>query len=135
MGRDSFVWTPPKFPPHVKKVLVAGTRTFADQRLMRDRLDLATFWFSDVALVSGGAKGADRLAEAWAYKHRYTVVQFIPDWDAHGKAAGPIRNQEMVEYVKDGGFGLFFWDGRSPGTADCIERCKRAGVKHRVFRY
>lgn len=135
MTNDDLTWTPPKFPPHVKKVLVAGTRTFSDYDLLAKRLDVATFWFSDVVLVSGGAKGADRLAERWAYSKKYTVVQFIPDWTRHGKAAGPIRNQEMVDYVKDGGVAIFLWDGKSPGTKDCVERCQKAGVRHKVFRY
>lgn len=60
---------------------------------------------------------------------RYEV--FRADWDKHGKAAGPIRNQEMLDNGKADAL-VAFWDGKSPGTKDMIRRAKRKGIKVKV---
>jgi len=52
-----------------------------------------------VEIVSGGAKGADRLGEAYAKSRDYKVKKFIPDWEKHKKSAGYIRNEEMAKYA------------------------------------
>lgn len=55
-------------------------------------------------LIEGGAKGADFSARSWAYANGVEVKTFNADWDAHGKRAGIIRNEEMALH---GGAHLF----------------------------
>lgn len=82
-------------------------------------------------LIEGGALGADRLARRWAYTvGGITVETFPADWGAHGKAAGPIRNQRMIDEGKPD-VVLAFPGGR--GTADMIRRAEAAGI--RVIRF
>lgn len=116
-------------PPHV---LVAGSRAFADFPLLCATLDRVLADRGPVAIVSGGAGGADRLGERYAAARGLPVERFVPDWGAHGRAAGPIRNREMVAGCA---LAVFFWDGASPGTADAIARARRAGVPVEVVRY
>jgi hypothetical protein len=56
---------------------------------------------------------------------------FPAKWDEYGKAAGPIRNQEMVDSKPD--LVLAFWDGRSPGTLDAIKRAVLAGIEVNIY--
>lgn len=50
-------------------------------------------------VVSGGCSGADKEGEGWAMFYSIPIKQFIPDWVAEGKKAGPLRNQEMADYA------------------------------------
>lgn len=121
--------------PHV---LVCGGRGFGDQGLLEARLDAFTAKLGKIVVVTGACRtGADRLAEEWAHARRHVRLRFHPDWQQHGKAAGPIRNQEMVEHVAavHEGFAVAFWDGKSKGTADCIERIKKHGIPLKIVRY
>lgn len=119
-------------PPPVSRIMVAGSRAFADYPLLCVTLDRLLAGYRPVAVVSGGAGGADRLGERYAAARGWAVERFVPDWGTHGRAAGPIRNRELV-----GGCALavFFWDGASPGTADAIARARKAGVRVEVIRY
>lgn len=117
------------------KIIVAGTRTFNNAELLAKKLHKLTRKIKrPVVIVTGAAKGADALAEKWAlsYPRMMTVKRFHADWEIHGKAAGPIRNQKMVDYADR---LIAFWDGESPGTADVIRRARKAGLKVKVFRY
>jgi hypothetical protein len=125
----------PKIPDWQKKVIVFGTRTFDDYKLLRSKLDHYCQNFLSVAVVTGAAKGADALGERWAYENKLLVVRFHPDWDRHGKKAGPMRNREMAGFVGKKGFAVGFWDGRSPGTKDMISVCKEFGIKLKVVKY
>lgn len=117
-----------------EKLIVAGTRTFHDWELLGRCLRQ---WFGSVPpgraeIVCGCAAGADTLGADWAHDSGVPVKFFHPDWNAHGKAAGPIRNQLMAEYAD----GLMaFWEGRSPGTKDMITRALEHGLWVKVVRY
>lgn len=77
-------------------------------------------------LIHGGAKGADELARDWADVTGVPVRCFKADWKTHGKAAGPIRNQQMLELGKPT-LVVAFPGGR--GTLDMVNRANRAGVR------
>lgn len=72
-------------------------------------------------VVSGGCKGVDEMGEYWAKNLNHDmylqleipVKKFLPNWDLHGKAAGPLRNKEMADY---GDALLLIWDGESRGS-------------------
>ena len=72
-------------------------------------------------IVSGNARGADILGEAWARSKNIPVKIFIPDWVEYGRSAGIIRNREMARYCD---FGVIFWDGKSKGTMNIIKTMK-----------
>ena len=77
------------------KIAVIGSRGFNNVPLLEQKLD--AFKSSIVELVSGGAKGADTHAEAWALANNVPVTLFKPDWKKYGRAAGIKRNKQIIE--------------------------------------
>ena len=77
-------------------------------------------------IISGGANGADTLAEMFADKFGCPILIIRPDWDAYGKRAGFLRNEEIVN---EADVVLAFWDGESKGTKHTINLTKKAGKK------
>lgn len=77
-------------------------------------------------IIQGGAKGADRLGRVWAYENNIRCEEYRADWDRDKKAAGPIRNQRMLDEAKPTLVVAF--PGGS-GTRDMVTRARKAGVK------
>lgn len=114
------------------RVLICGSRDWADREAVEVVLNGLT-WTRDDSLVviAGGARGADRLAADWArcrVDDEVDLVEFPADWDAHGKAAGHIRNQQMLDEGKPDVVWAFKSRPSSPGTDNMIQRAKAAGV-------
>lgn len=107
------------------KLAIVGSRTFNDYCLLRTYASYITIKSpsSLVTIISGGAKGADGLAEQYANAYGYNTEIFKPDWNRYGKAAGFLRNGTIVANCD---MVLAFWDGKSQGTADTIARAKKA---------
>jgi hypothetical protein len=81
----------------------------------------------DISLVvSGGARSADKLGEKFADEYKISKIVFHADWEKHGRAAGPIRNKEIIENAD---VVFAFWDGFSRGTASTIQFAKEAEKK------
>lgn len=80
------------------------------------------------ALIQGGSRGADRSAAECARGLGIKVVTVPADWRTYGKAAGPIRNQRIINDFKPD-LVLAFPGGR--GTADMVSRAKNAGIEVR----
>lgn len=116
------------------RVIVAGTRTFKNYKLLEKTLDflLQNYKHQDIEIVSGGAWGADFWGEHYATEKGIQKKVFNADWNQFGKAAGPIRNAKMADY---GTHCVVFWDGVSRGSANMINVAKAAGLKVKVVRY
>jgi hypothetical protein len=82
-----------------KRILVCGGRDYADTKLLERILDCAVDkWGKDgIVIIHGGARGADSLAGRWAEYHKIECIEEKADWKKHGKSAGPIRNQKMLD--------------------------------------
>ena len=78
-----------------------------------------------MVVIQGGARGADQIAREWCIARKIAYVNYPADWTVHGKAAGPIRNQQMIDRGRPDRV-LAFSGGK--GTADMIARANRAGV-------
>lgn len=113
-----------------KKVIIAGSRDFETEEhylqleSQMDKLILA-FGLPD-EIVSGAARGADRLGERYASANGIKITRFIPDWDRHPKRAGFLRNEEMANYADT---LVAFWDGHSKGTRHMIEYAIKQGLE------
>lgn len=107
------------------RVIVCGGRDFGAQ-LGEHILAYDTLFAlgPDVTLVCGGARGADQMAIAWHNITGTPVEVFPADWKKHGRAAGPIRNQQMLDAGAD--LVIAFPGGR--GTADMVQRARKAGI-------
>jgi len=81
-------------------------------------------------IVSGGARGVDGIAIRAAKRYGIDTKVFPADWETHGKRAGFLRNQQIVDYCDE---LVAFWDGESRGTADSIAKAKAAGKPVAVY--
>lgn len=79
------------------KVLVCGGRDYDNKELVNDVLLQVYRDMCFTTIVQGGARGADRLAKDWAILNGIPVEEYKPDWATFGKAAGIVRNQEMLD--------------------------------------
>ena len=114
------------------KIIVAGSRTFDDYTLLKEKLDFFLKNQKDVVIVSGTAKGADKFGELYAEENYLKVEQYPAMWDLFGKKAGYMRNEEMAK-VADG--AIIFWDGKSSGTKHMIELSKKYKLKVRIINF
>jgi YspA, cpYpsA-related SLOG family len=104
------------------RVLVCGGRDYNNQLKVTSVLNQIGVTF----LIQGNASGADELAQRWAEANHVKVLSFSPDWGTFGKAAGPIRNKQMLEEGKPD-LVVAFPGGR--GTADMVRQAKKANVE------
>ena len=107
------------------RVLVCGGRDYGDVETLRRALDKLNGKRGISCVISGAASGADRLAALWAKDRGIDLLEFPADWVKHGKAAGPMRNQQMLDEGKPDGV-VAFPGGR--GTLDMTSRAKLAGI-------
>lgn len=104
-------------------VLVTGGRSYADQGAVWGALDALSP--PPACVLTGGAPGADSLAARWAHHHGVPVEVIWPEWRTLGRAAGPRRNAALVALKP--GLVLVFPGGN--GTADCLVRARKAGLR------
>lgn len=83
-------------------------------------------------IVCGEAKGADTLGRNYAYANNIKIKSFPADWQTYGQNAGMIRNGEMAEYAD---MLIAFWDGKSVGTQDMINKMKKLEKEVKVIYY
>jgi len=100
-------------------LIVCGGRNYMDQAKLFSTLDRIHATKGINTIIQGEAKGADALAKLWAAANKVTCVGFKADWELHGKAAGVIRNAEMIKFPGVNGT-VAFPGGR--GTQDMIVR-------------
>ena len=105
------------------KLAIVGSRTFKDFSLMDYWVDilLPDKVYSGHTIISGGAKGADEMAEKIAKQSGTELIVFKPDWNKHGKSAGHMRNMDIISHSDQ---VLAFWDGKSKGTASSLSIAK-----------
>ena len=119
-------------------LLIAGSRDFEDYEILKQYTDYALRNRTEaIAIVSGGARGADTLAKRYAYEKQYKYLEFKADWNAFGKAAGYIRNEEMHKFISqfENRGALYFWDGKSRGTAQNFELDIKYNIKNFIIKY
>ena len=100
------------------KLAVIGSRTLQIQNI-GDYLPEGV-----TEIVSGGAKGIDRLAAVYAKENHIPLTEFLPDYERYGRAAPLKRNTEIAEYAD---MALAFWDGVSKGTKYTISLFEKRG--------
>lgn len=104
------------------KTIVAGSRNFDDYELLKYYLDKALKKGLELEIVSGTAKGADKLGERYAEENDLPLKKFPAKWDELGKKAGYVRNEEMAQYADA---CIVFWDGSSKGTKHMIDLAEK----------
>lgn len=110
-------------------VIIAGGRNFVGTPEDAAWLDALHFRMRISGVVHGGAPGADRFGATWAAQRGIPIKEFLADWDQHGRAAGPIRNQQMCDFIcrYPQRAVILFPGGR--GTASMRDIAMKAGVE------
>lgn len=122
------------------RILITGSRQWTDRRELEDVLWVQ--WLSsngNLTIVHGDCpRGADRMVREWCERENARAVEELggplfteerhpADWDQYGKAAGFIRNQEMVSLGADLCIA-FVVPGKSKGTQHTIDLARKAGI-------
>ncbi len=124
-------------------VLIAGSRGYENldefMAIVDKNINADTLMY-EVVIVEGGARGTDTMARIYAKARGLEYVEMKADWEKYGKAAGPKRNDAMTAFVAEKcegnnnkGMALFFWDGKSRGTAQCIRSAKKRGIPVKIW--
>lgn len=109
------------------KVAIIGSRhieRYDMQALLRYMPENVT------AIISGGAKGIDALAEVFASSQNLPLLKILPNYAKYGKRAPLMRNKEIVRKAD---CVLAIWDYKSRGTAHAIVCCIEQGTPVRVL--
>lgn len=80
-------------------------------------------------VVTGGARGVDRVAEQWCREWGIPVKVHRADWDLWGDEAGFIRNQYIVD---EADVMYAFQLNRSSGTQDSVNKARAKGIECHV---
>lgn len=135
-------------------LLVAGSRNYNNYQEMSERLDYVLSNQNEVVIVSGGAGGADTLAEQYANERGYQCEVFPAQWHdienlppsaigyrrdgtPYRKRAGYERNTQMHEFISQHSNRgcICFWDGRSKGTAHNFGLAHQFNTPLKVYNY
>lgn len=108
------------------KVLVCGSRDWMAKPPIATRLALLAAEEGKMTLLHGGAKGADRLARNVGCELGFEVIGFPAQWQLHGKRAGIVRNNEMLDEKPD--LVIAFQLNGSRGTQYTIDEARRRGI-------
>jgi hypothetical protein len=117
-----------------ERILVCGDREWANGRMIYDMLSYVKDKRGIEVIIEGEAKGADKLGRMAALALGITedkILKFPAEWTKYNRAAGPIRNAQMLKEGKPT-LVLAFHDNidKSKGTKDMVTKAKRAGVKY-----
>jgi hypothetical protein len=106
-----------------KKLAIIGSRNFNDYDLLIEKVGKIE---NIEAIISGGASGADALAQQYAKDNGLPILIYYPDWDGIGRAAGFIRNQQIVNKCDE---LIAFVVNESKGSMHSVTLAKEKGVK------
>ena len=112
------------------KVIIAGGRNFNDYEKVYKECGSTLREQTYIEIVSGTARGADKLGERFAKENNYSLSSFPADWNKYGKSAGYKRNAQMADYADA---LIAFWDGKSKGTKHMIDLAKSANLKLKII--
>jgi len=122
------------------RILVCGGRDFANRDLFNKTLNDINKETPISVILHGNARGADSMSWSWILKNnqgrcdetQLECIAFNADWDKYGKAAGPIRNKQMLDEGKPDLVIAFLAEG-SKGTKNMIDQATKAGVEVKVI--
>jgi hypothetical protein len=99
------------------KLAIVGSRSFTDYNFLKNKINsiLKKYDLEVTHIVSGGARGVDKMGERYADEYELEKIIHYADWDRYKKSAGHIRNEYIA---RDCDVMIAFWDGISTGTAD-----------------
>ena len=118
----------------VMKLAIVGSRNFVNVKYFNEKLDeilKEEGWNQTIEyVVSGGARGADHLAEIWAKQNNIKTLIFKPDWKNLGKKAGILRNTDIINAATH---VIAFPTSSSIGTWDSIRKAQKRKLPLKII--
>tara|TARA_R110000824_G_scaffold14005_2_gene60249 strand:- start:421 stop:777 length:357 start_codon:yes stop_codon:yes gene_type:complete len=111
------------------KYAIIGGRDFNNYQSIKN---VMAFQEAVNLIISGGARGADSLAERFAKENGIPFKLFPANWDRYGKSAGYKRNVQIIHACD---VVVAFWDGHSKGTKHSIDIAKSLNKPLQVYNY
>jgi hypothetical protein len=108
-------------------ILVTGDRNWTDYDTVAEVLSRAIP--GQDTLIEGGAPGLDTIAGEIALGYNLILDERLAKWDQYGRAAGPIRNKEMLDLKPDVIFAFHNDFAHSKGTKNCVNQAKKLGYR------
>lgn len=107
------------------RILFCGDRRWSDPAPILHAFDR----LQPTLVIEGECEGADLLSRREAELRGIPVLPFPAQWDKYGRAAGPVRNRQMLEEGKPDLVVAFHSNlENSKGTADMVKQARKAGV-------
>jgi hypothetical protein len=120
------------------RLLISGSRDFNDYEFFKKKIleiyhdpERKTGSHRIDYIISGGARGVDKMAERFAREYDIPIEVFPAEWGKHGKSAGPIRNRLMLKQKI--GEVVCFMAKESLGTKDMLTAAIEAGKPTKVI--
>jgi len=108
-----------------KKIVIGGCRDYNNYESFKSHLDkIIKKYNKEIIIISGHCSGVDLMGERYAEENGFKIKIFFPEWEKYGRAAGPIRNEKMVNAAD---LVIAFWNGKSKGTKSLIKYAEKIG--------
>lgn len=111
------------------RILVCGDRNWSKKEVIRRELEKFP---KETTVIHGAARGADTLGGIVARELGFSVEEYPANWEKYGKAAGPIRNRQMLETKPDLVLAFHHDLNKSKGTKHMLKIAKEAGIEVKV---
>jgi len=117
------------------RLLVSGYRGYTDEAYIRAEIKEILQLYSvdakeDHTIIHGGCPtGVDHVTDQIAKKEGWKIMVFPAQWKKHGKAAGPIRNEQMVTEGNPD-MALLFLSSQSKGTKNMLSIIEKMQIPH-----
>ena len=115
------------------RIIICGGRHFNDYKTLESLVDSVIeengLNYNEIEIISGHCEGADTLGELYAKNHNIACILFPAEWTKYGRAAGPIRNTQMIEYASgsQNPIAIAFLSPRTKGTLDTVKKATKNG--------
>jgi hypothetical protein len=113
------------------KILICGDRNWTDIGSILLRMRTLP---KDTIIINGAARGADQISTRVAKYLGLKYIEYPADWVTHGKAAGPVRNRQMLKEKPDEVWAFHHDIEHSKGTKDMVTIAEKARIPVRLFR-
>ena len=116
------------------RIIICGGRHFDDYRtleaVVNKKLEEDGILPTEVEIVSGHCQGADVLGERYAKEYGCSLRVYPADWTKYGRAAGAIRNKQMVDYIVpfENRLVIAFVNENTHGTKNTISQAKKLSI-------
>ena len=117
-------------PDELVKVAIVGSRNFQDYERIVQGVERLKEHYPHLQILSGGARGVDRLAQRAAEYLGIPFKLFPANWEKYGRRAGMLRNEFLI---RDADKVVAVWDGQSRGTANSIQWAKKLGTPYKII--